>query len=120
MIHLLEPEDLKKWIEKDEVLIIDVREKSEYDEMNIYGSILIPLATLTIEAVREIAKNDKKIVIHCKSGGRSLRACGMLMEYDNELEVYNLEGGIFAWSIFNGAKNNTNSTGGCASSGCNS
>ncbi len=121
MIHLLEPEDLKKWTSNNEVSIIDVREQSEYNESSIDGSILIPLATLTIEKVREIAKNGKKIVIHCKSGGRSLRACQMLMEYDNELDVYNLEGGITAWNALKGMQGKSCSIGGgCSSGGCNS
>lgn len=97
MIHLLEAEDLKKMMEKNEVILIDVREKSEYDEAKIDGSILIPLANLTIQAVEDFAKEGKKIAIHCKSGGRSMRACQMLMEYNNELDVYNVEGGITAW-----------------------
>ena len=116
MIHLLEANVLKDWIKKDEVSIIDVREQSEYNESSIEGSILIPLATLTIEKVQEIAKNGKKIAIHCKSGGRSLRACQMLMEDDNELEVYNLEGGIMAWNVLKEIQGKSCSTGGDYSS----
>ena len=101
MIHLLDAETLKKLIEKDQVSIIDVREQYEHEQSKIENSILIPLATLTIEKVKEIAKDGKKIVIHCKSGGRSMRACQMLMEYDDELDVYNLEGGITAWNLIN-------------------
>lgn len=121
MIHLLEVENLKKWTSKNEVSIIDVREEFEYNESHIDGSILIPFATLTIEKVMEIAKNGKKIVIHCKSGRRSLRACQMLMEYDNELDVYNLEGGISAWNALKGIGSKSCSIDeGCASGGCNS
>ena len=98
MIHQLEAENLKQWIANDEVSIIDVREQYEYNESNIEGSILIPLATLTIEKVMEIAKNGKKIVIHCKSGRRSLVAAQMLIEYNDGIDVYNLEGGIIAWN----------------------
>jgi rhodanese-related sulfurtransferase len=99
MIHLLEPETLKKWITANQVSIIDVREQSEYNQSNIEGAILMPVATVTFSKIKEIAQNGKKIVIHCKSGGRSLRVCQMLMEYDNELDVYNLEGGITAWKL---------------------
>ncbi len=98
MIHLLEPEALKNLLKANQAIIIDVREQSEYNECHIDGSVLIPLATLTIVHVKDLANDGKKIVIHCRSGVRSLRACQMLMEYDNELDVYNLEGGIIAWN----------------------
>ncbi len=114
MIHLMEVQDLQKLIAQEAVNLIDVREKMEYNESNIPGAVLIPLGTLTFEQVKNIAKNGKKIVIHCKSGGRSMRACQMLMEYDNELEVYNLEGGIIAWNFAKNIKESGGGSGSCA------
>lgn len=122
MIHLLEAETLKNWIAKNEVILIDVREQNEYNEGNIKGSTLIPLNTLTMAKVKEITTNGKKIAIHCKSGVRSLKACQMLMEYDNNLDVYNVEGGIISWNLINGTNtpsgilvDGKNSAGGCNS-----
>jgi adenylyltransferase/sulfurtransferase len=40
---------------------------------------------------------DAEIVIHCKSGGRSGRACGLLLE-KGFTNVRNMKGGILAWS----------------------
>lgn len=118
MIHIIETEALQKLLQKNEVVLIDVREQSEYNESRIEGSILMPLSTLNIQKIKELSKDGKKIAIHCKSGGRSLRACQMLMDYDNELDVYNVEGGITAWNLRkNVDSNSSNSSGGCSTGG---
>ena len=101
MINSLEAEDLKKLLEREQVIIIDVREQSEYDESNIEGSVLIPLGELSIEQVKKAANGVKKIVFQCRSGVRSLRACHIISEQDDTLELYNLEGGIIAWEAAN-------------------
>lgn len=77
-----------------DIQVIDVREPAEYAEVNI-GALLIPLGTVS-ERSKEIAR-DKKVVVHCKMGGRSGKAIRELEEkagYDN---LYNLKGGITAW-----------------------
>ena len=97
MIHLLEPQTLKKWLANDEVFLIDVREQSEYDESNIKGSTLIPVGQITLNEVIKKNINNKKIIIHCKLGGRSMTACKKLVAENPEIEVWNVEGGITAW-----------------------
>ena len=74
-------------------LLIDVREPSEYAVNRIDGAILIPLGKLQ-GSLNRIPK-DQPVVVHCKSGGRSLFATAML-----KLQGYdarNLSGGIQAW-----------------------
>lgn len=60
-----------------DIQVIDVREPSEYAEVNI-GALLIPLGTVS-ERATEIAR-DKKVVVHCKMGGRSAKAIRELEE----------------------------------------
>lgn len=86
---------LKQWMEKGEAKLIDVREVSEWKEGYIPGAQLIPLATISAQALPAI--EDKKLVIYCRSGKRSLTACNTLIKQNPTLEVYNLEGGILAW-----------------------
>lgn len=74
--------------------LIDVREQKEYDFANLGGE-LIPLNTLP-DNVDKIA-SDKKVVIHCRSGKRSANAI-MFLERQGFDNLYNLEGGILAWS----------------------
>jgi adenylyltransferase/sulfurtransferase len=86
--------ELKTWqTEEIEFQLIDVRETSEFDEINMEGH-LIPLQQVP-SRMDEINK-EGKVVIHCKSGVRSANAIQYLNQhgYDN---LYNLEGGIMAW-----------------------
>jgi adenylyltransferase/sulfurtransferase len=75
--------------------LVDVREPDEFEKARITGSTLIPLSEVT-QRTAEIPK-DRKVVVHCKMGGRSARAVAALQElgYDN---VWNVAGGITAWS----------------------
>ncbi len=75
--------------------LIDVREPYEYDIANLIGE-LIPLSTVS-SAVNKISRH-KKVVVHCRSGVRSanaIRELEKLFGFDN---LYNLKGGILAWS----------------------
>lgn len=75
--------------------LIDVREQNEYDVAQIGGE-LIPLATVP-QNVDKIAK-DKKVVVHCRSGKRSGNAVQFLEQQHGFDNLYNLQGGILAWS----------------------
>jgi len=74
--------------------LIDVREPHEYDIVNI-GAELIPLAAVLANADR-IAK-DKKVIVHCKVGGRSAKAIQELQDKFGFDNLYNLKGGILAY-----------------------
>jgi adenylyltransferase/sulfurtransferase len=79
----------------DKFVLIDVREPHEYQICNIPGAKLIPLG----EIGKRLDELDKTadIVVHCKSGMRSARACGILKAAGFE-HVRNMKGGILAWS----------------------
>lgn len=86
--------ELKKLMEKDEVLLIDVRESVEHKEECIEGACLIPLGEISLE---KLPSESRPIVIHCHSGKRSVEACKKLLEQNPDLDIYTLEGGIAAW-----------------------
>ncbi len=83
---------------KDFVLL-DVRNPNEYEIAKIPGSVLIPLSEIEngsgIEKVKELT-NGHRLIAHCKMGGRSAKALGILKEAG--LEGTNVKGGITAWS----------------------
>jgi adenylyltransferase/sulfurtransferase len=88
--------ELKQKLDRgDQFVLIDVREPHEYKIASIPGAKLIPLGEFP-KHVDEFAK-DAEIVIHCKSGGRSARACGILRQA-GFAHVRNVVGGILAWS----------------------
>jgi adenylyltransferase/sulfurtransferase len=88
--------ELKQKLDRgDDFVLIDVREPHEYQICAIPGAKLIPLGEFP-KHVEEFAA-DADIVIHCKSGGRSARACGFLRQNGFQ-KVRNVVGGILAWS----------------------
>jgi adenylyltransferase/sulfurtransferase len=75
--------------------LIDVREPFEYEISRIPGSKLIPLGEL-LGRLSELDSADE-IVLQCKSGARSAKALHLLQDAGFR-KLYNLEGGINAWS----------------------
>ena len=83
---------------KDFVLL-DVRNPNEYEIAQLPGSVLIPLPEIEtgkgVEKVKELL-NGHRLIAHCKLGGRSAKALGILKEAG--IEGINVKGGISAWS----------------------
>jgi sulfur-carrier protein adenylyltransferase/sulfurtransferase len=79
----------------DNFVLLDVREPHEYQIAKIPGAKLIPLG----EVSRHLDEFDKDadIVIHCKMGGRSAKACTIFRNAGFQ-HVRNMKGGITAWS----------------------
>lgn len=77
-------------------LVLDVREDSEYQSGHIRDSIHIPLSALKSRMSELDKYKDKNIILGCRSGSRSGRACGLLKKKGFE-KVHNLRGGVLAW-----------------------
>jgi adenylyltransferase/sulfurtransferase len=92
----IEVTEVKEKLDRgDAFVLIDVREPHEYQICNIPAARLIPLG----EVGKRLGELDPEadIVIHCKSGMRSARACGILKAAGFK-QVRNMKGGILAWS----------------------
>jgi adenylyltransferase/sulfurtransferase len=79
----------------DQFVLIDVREPHEHRICNIPSAKLIPLGEVS-KRLNELAP-QADIVVHCKSGVRSAKACGILRQAGFQ-HVRNMKGGILAWS----------------------
>jgi rhodanese-related sulfurtransferase len=88
---------LNQWLSNKEAILIDVREPAEHAARKIPEANLYPLGEL--DKKKSKLPQDKKIVMHCKSGKRGVLACKKLLEMYPELDIYNLEGGIEAWEV---------------------
>jgi sulfur-carrier protein adenylyltransferase/sulfurtransferase len=89
-------QELKARLENgDKLSVLDVREPHEYEVANI-GAQLIPLDELP-ERLVELDR-DEALAVHCKTGGRSARAVKLLQDAGFQ-NVYNVKGGITAWSV---------------------
>jgi len=88
--------ELKEWKDSGkDFQLIDCREQYEFDFCNLEGE-LIPLGNI-IEQAEKISK-EKDVVIHCRSGQRSATAILQLQQHLGLSKLYNLKGGILAWS----------------------
>jgi adenylyltransferase/sulfurtransferase len=91
-------EGLKAKIDgREKIWILDVREPNEFEISRIPGSTLIPLGQLP-NRLAEIPQGQgaPEIIVHCKMGGRSAKAVGIL-EKHGITNAKNLTGGILAW-----------------------
>src|SRR5206468_3619506 len=85
----------RKMDAREEFALIDVREPFEAEIARIDGAKLIPLGEIA-EREDELQR-EQPIVVHCHSGRRSAQAV-QLLQQRGFANVYNLEGGIDAWS----------------------
>ena len=78
-------------------LLLDCREPKEHSTARIEGSVFIPMDEVA-ERVSELEEyRDKRIVVHCHHGGRSLQVVNWLRNHGFE-NAQNMTGGIDVWS----------------------
>jgi rhodanese-related sulfurtransferase len=80
--------------EDTEALIVDVREPREYESLRAPGSVSLPLAEFV--ARHADLPRDRRLLLVCRSGSRSLRATMFLMQQGFS-NVANVDGGMIAW-----------------------
>ena len=82
------------WVDRDQIVLVDVRETSEFDKEHIPGALLLPMSKFDPELFPSVP--GKNVVLHCAIGKRSESAGKMLINegYD---KVLHMAGGIEAW-----------------------
>ena len=85
---------LKKWLDKQEALLIDVREPGEFAAEHISGAKLMSLSRFDPTVIPQ--DTNKRIVLQCQSGKRSAQAAQKMFDLGFE-EVYHLQGGLPTW-----------------------
>lgn len=78
-----------------DIQVVDIRQPAEVASGTVPGAELIPMHTIPLR-IQEI-KQDKPVILVCRSGARSAQACMFLAQngFDN---VYNLRGGMMGWA----------------------
>jgi len=92
----VEPLDAVQLINHQDALLVDVREDSEYRDGHVQDSLHVPLSRFASELGKLENHKEKTIIVGCRSGHRSAKACGILRQNGFE-SVYNLKGGVMAW-----------------------
>lgn len=94
------PTDATLLINREDAVVLDVREDNEYKTGHIVNSVHIPLSHIK-DRITELDKyKGKPIVVACRSGHRSGQACSLLKKGGHE-NIYNLKGGVMAWESAN-------------------
>ena len=89
-------DEAKKMMDGQDVVILDVREKDEYDGGHIKDAVLLPVGSINEEtAAFVIPQKDSVVLVYCRSGNRSKTASEALVKlgYTNVYEF----GGIITW-----------------------
>ncbi|MEM0910869.1 MAG: rhodanese-like domain-containing protein [Pseudomonadota bacterium] len=90
----IDAQQLKVLIDSNDACLVDVREAIEHDAFHIAPSAHIPLGKITSDL---LPKTDKKVVIYCLKGVRGQKACEKVTATNDDVDVFNLTGGINAW-----------------------
>jgi|TARA_B110000914_G_scaffold224504_1_gene242424 rhodanese-related sulfurtransferase len=80
----------------EEVIILDVRTKSEISKGYIPNATFIDFYSNEFDAKVNLINKNKAIYVYCKSGGRSLKAVEKMSKM-GFVDVYNLNGGFMSW-----------------------
>jgi adenylyltransferase/sulfurtransferase len=92
------PREVKAMLDKQEPFIfIDCRLPNEYAITHIEGARLIPLQQIQQRYDELKGHEDEKVIVHCKSGGRSMQFAQILRQ-NGFKDVKSVAGGILLWN----------------------
>ena len=80
----------------DDFIILDAREKPEYDVSRIPGAVYVGYNHFRRSRLKDLDRT-KEVVVYCSIGYRSEKI-GEILEEEGFKEVFNLYGSIFAWA----------------------
>ncbi len=98
-VRQLRTDELYSWLkgpERKRIILIDAREKEEFQVSHISGAMNIPCNKDPLIHLKDI-NPDRPVVVYCSVGYRSSILAGRLKDLGFN-EVYNLEGSIFKWA----------------------
>ncbi len=92
----LSPVEATLLINREDAVVIDVREQGEYAQGHIPSARHIPLGDLARRSAEMDKWKERPVILCCASGARSASAAGQLKKAGFE-KIYNLRGGMLEW-----------------------
>ena len=93
-IQTIDVKSVRAWLDENAVVLVDVRETSEYEIEHIAGALLLPMSSFEADLFPSL--DDKRVVLHCAVGKRS-EAVGKMLLKEGRSGIIHMEGGIEAW-----------------------
>lgn len=93
---VISPKEAATMRVKDRAVIIDVREKDDWNEHYIHGAVRIPLSQLNGRLSELEPYKNRPIITQCQAGMRSAQA-QLLLKAAGFSKVYLMNGGIQSW-----------------------
>lgn len=90
------PTDAIRLVNSEDALILDVRGEGEFNEGHVLNATNAPISTFDERAGKLEKYRQKPIIVMCRTGQTSPKACNTLRKQGFE-KVYNLSGGLLAW-----------------------
>ncbi|MFN3594891.1 MAG: rhodanese-like domain-containing protein [Thiobacillaceae bacterium] len=94
----IRPAELKTWLadpQREDPLLLDVREPWEFERCHIEGAVSLPMNGIPAR-LAELPR-DRDIVVICHHGVRSYHVARFL-DHNGFTRVINLTGGVDAWA----------------------
>jgi molybdopterin/thiamine biosynthesis adenylyltransferase/rhodanese-related sulfurtransferase len=82
--------------DEPDVVLVDVREKNEWNEGYIPGAIHVPRGYLELQIEEAVPDKSQKVVLYCAGGVRSLMAGNTLQQMGYK-DVVSMAGGFGQW-----------------------
>jgi sulfur-carrier protein adenylyltransferase/sulfurtransferase len=95
-IEEVDPQAAREEIERGNVVLLDTRELTEWNESHLEGATLVPPAEVADRADEVAPDTTQRILAYCASGNRSARAADALQDLGYD-DVASIAGGIKAW-----------------------
>jgi molybdopterin/thiamine biosynthesis adenylyltransferase/rhodanese-related sulfurtransferase len=83
-------------LDAEDVAVVDVRERDEWDEGHIPGAVHVPRGSLESRIENLVPDRSRRVVVYCAGGSRSAFAAKTLAELGYD-DVVSLAGGFTDW-----------------------
>lgn len=81
----------------DDVVLLDCRERHEFEIVHLEGATLIPMSEIGDRAEEILQRADEHLIVYCHHGGRSLQVAKWLRDQGLQ-QVQSMAGGIDLWA----------------------
>jgi rhodanese-related sulfurtransferase len=93
---VISPKEAATMRVKNQAVIVDVREKDDWNEHHIHGAVRIPLSQLNDRLAELEPYKNRPLITQCQAGMRSAQA-QLMLKAAGFTKVYLMNGGIQAW-----------------------